>query len=129
MNREQIIRMAREAGMQPYYDAQSPAIERFAALVAAAEREVCAKIAESWATEETEITCENISRAIRRHPCKGARMTDAEIDNLWLEAFKASSDDGKVRQRFAELCYQKGAAEMKVRRDLSKDWDEDTRPA
>ena len=40
-------------------------------------------------------------------------MTDAEIDNLWLEAFKASSDDGKVRQRFAELCYQKGAAEVK----------------
>jgi hypothetical protein len=42
-------------------------------------------------------------------------MTDAEIDNLWLEAFKASSDDGKVRQRFAELCYQKGAAKMNVR--------------
>jgi hypothetical protein len=56
-------------------------------------------------------------------------MTDAEIDNLWLEAFKAAKDDGRVHQRFAELCYQKGAAEMKVRRDLSKDWDEDTRPA
>jgi hypothetical protein len=42
-------------------------------------------------------------------------MTDREIDDLWLEAFKASSDDGKVRQRFAELCYQKGAAEMKER--------------
>jgi len=38
-------------------------------------------------------------------------MTDREIDDLWLEAFKASSDDGKVRQRFAELCYQRGAAE------------------
>jgi hypothetical protein len=42
-------------------------------------------------------------------------MTDAEIDNLWLEAFKAAKDDGRVRQRFAELCYQKGAAEMKKR--------------
>ena len=42
-------------------------------------------------------------------------MTDAEIDNLWLEAFKASADDGRVRQRFAELCYHKGAAEMKER--------------
>jgi hypothetical protein len=42
-------------------------------------------------------------------------MTDREIDDLWLEAFKASSDDGRVRQRFAELCYQKGAAEMKKR--------------
>jgi hypothetical protein len=40
-------------------------------------------------------------------------MTDAEIDNLWLEAFKASSDDGKVRQRFAELCYQRGVLAMK----------------
>jgi len=42
-------------------------------------------------------------------------VTDAEIDNLWLEAFKAAKDDGRVRQRFAELCYQKGAAEMKAR--------------
>jgi hypothetical protein len=48
-------------------------------------------------------------------------MTDAEIDNLWLEAFKASSDDGRVRQRFAELCYQKGAAETK--RNPLADWE------
>ncbi len=36
MNREDIIRLAKEAGLQPYYDAQSLAIERFAELVAAA---------------------------------------------------------------------------------------------
>jgi len=42
-------------------------------------------------------------------------VTDAEIDALWLEAFQVSGNDGKVRQRFAELCYQKGAAEMKER--------------
>ena len=48
MNREDIIRMAREAG-----EAEGmaefvfhPVIERFAALVASAEREACAKIAE-----------------------------------------------------------------------------------
>lgn len=29
MTRDDIIRMAREVGLQPYYDAQSPAIERF----------------------------------------------------------------------------------------------------
>jgi hypothetical protein len=56
-------------------------------------------------------------------------MTDREIDDLWLKAFKASTEDGRVRQRFAELCYQKGAAEMKKRCDLSQDWDETTCPA
>ena len=42
MTKNDIIRMAREAGLQPYYDEQEPAIERFAKLVAAAEREACA---------------------------------------------------------------------------------------
>jgi hypothetical protein len=54
-------------------------------------------------------------------------MTDAEIDNIWLEAFKAAKDDGRVRQRFAELCRQNGAAEMKVRcvevcEELQEQW-------
>ena len=48
MNREDVIRLAREAGLSndfgrlgyPYL----PELERFAALVAAAEREACAKI-------------------------------------------------------------------------------------
>ena len=35
MNKDDIIRLAREAGLQPYYDEQEPAIERFANLVAA----------------------------------------------------------------------------------------------
>ena len=50
MNREDIIRMAREAGLSndfgkfgyPYL----PELERFAALVAAAEREACAAMVE-----------------------------------------------------------------------------------
>ena len=46
MNREQIIRMAREAGIGPVYGYES--IERFAALVAAAEREACAKAVEDY---------------------------------------------------------------------------------
>ena len=46
MNREDIIRMAREAGLDGY-GTPLPAIERFAALVAAAEREACAKVVES----------------------------------------------------------------------------------
>jgi hypothetical protein len=56
MNREKIIQMAREAGATPYTNRHYPdrpvhsfmpeALERFAALVAAAEREACAKVCE-----------------------------------------------------------------------------------
>lgn len=50
MNREDIIRMAREAGIGPVYGYES--IERFAALVFAAgadaEREACAKVVEDY---------------------------------------------------------------------------------
>ena len=44
MNREEVIRMAREAGFAySWSEAAGEALERFAALVAAAEREACAK--------------------------------------------------------------------------------------
>lgn len=46
MNREDIIRMAREAGLDPDLWNYTNAFETFAALVAAAEREACAKLAE-----------------------------------------------------------------------------------
>lgn len=46
MNKEDIIRMAREAGMNVVDDQYSllPFLERFAALVAAAEREACSAV-------------------------------------------------------------------------------------
>jgi hypothetical protein len=49
MTREEIIRMAREAGFDPHdmsddFTCNLEDIERFASLVAAAEREACAKI-------------------------------------------------------------------------------------
>jgi hypothetical protein len=54
MNREDIIRMAREAGAM--FDHMTwverdlaPVFERFAALVAAAEREACAEVCEAEA--------------------------------------------------------------------------------
>lgn len=47
MNREDIIRMAHEAGLLPNPEVYIEDLERFAALVAAAEREACAKLAES----------------------------------------------------------------------------------
>jgi hypothetical protein len=54
MNRDDIIRMAREAGLHLATDVNwMPIIgleyaEKFAALVAEAEREACADIAENW---------------------------------------------------------------------------------
>ena len=47
MNREQIIRMAREAGLA-YGSDEKPlnSVTRFATLVAAHEREACAKVCE-----------------------------------------------------------------------------------
>jgi hypothetical protein len=54
MNREDIIRMAREAGFnveQGYLlriTGIDEDLERFASLVASAEREACADIAENW---------------------------------------------------------------------------------
>lgn len=60
MNREEIIAMAREAGFtnyksyraathdsEPLYQAWGEEIEKFAALVAAKEREECAKVVEA----------------------------------------------------------------------------------
>jgi hypothetical protein len=51
MNREDIIRMAREAGIANSWDLnwQDKIIERFATLVAAAEREECKKLC-TWKT-------------------------------------------------------------------------------
>ncbi len=51
MNRDDIIRMAREAGWTEYsllHAVESQRLERFAVLVAAAEREACAWIAETY---------------------------------------------------------------------------------
>ncbi len=53
MDREDIIRMARECQFAHYYESGDlvamPQLERFAALVAAAEREACAKVCEDIA--------------------------------------------------------------------------------
>ena len=56
MNRDDIIRLAKEAGAffdgdNSVYDMPEHCFERFAALVAAAEREACAKICESLITD------------------------------------------------------------------------------
>jgi hypothetical protein len=62
MTRDDIIRMARETG---YYDylwktVESGALECFATLVAAAEREACAKIADAQGTSSGDRISESI---------------------------------------------------------------------
>lgn len=53
MNREDVIRMARDAGLTGLVEADVIGnFERFAALVAAAEREACAKLCDEEATIE-----------------------------------------------------------------------------
>ena len=61
MNTEEIIRMARKAGFsfetgQDLRD-NIPALERFAALVAAHEREMCAKVCEEF-VEDMDFDCD-----------------------------------------------------------------------
>ena len=67
MNREDIIRMAREAGiLVPGYRDHIEHMERFAALVAAAEREACAKFVEDeYVRQFEEPWRQNLAKAIR----------------------------------------------------------------
>ena len=53
MTRDDIIRLAKEAGFGTLADLWPHALERFAALVAAAEREACAKVCEQVAENVT----------------------------------------------------------------------------
>jgi hypothetical protein len=73
MTHDDIIRMAREAAQKPEWSDRAVEVyglrdiamlERFAALVAAAEREACAQIAEEWLgpTKDREL---HIAAAIR----------------------------------------------------------------
>ena len=68
MNHDDIILWAREAMPEIARDITDAELERFAALVAAAEREACAKVCESFTTQndyDRNDACELISDAIR----------------------------------------------------------------
>ena len=58
MTQDEIIRMARDAGLIQYVQIEktcvSNALERFAALVAAHEREACAKVCKNLANSQFE---------------------------------------------------------------------------
>jgi hypothetical protein len=53
MDRDDVIRLAREAGLV-MYDYSDPSLERFASLVAAAERDACAKLVDYWEARQGE---------------------------------------------------------------------------
>ena len=76
MNRDDIIRMALDAHLLNYVDLETPRryfiradadveeVERFAALVAAHEREACAKVCDGWSKRDDDVGG-FIGRAIR----------------------------------------------------------------
>jgi hypothetical protein len=66
MTREDIIRMAREAGFSEHDGIVTGGmtdLERFAALVAAAEREACAKVCEAAGPDAGPVYCAFAIRA------------------------------------------------------------------
>ena len=62
MTKDDIIKLAREAGLFTHKEVQ-PELERFANLVAAAEREECAKLCNDWPNGRDDVYL--IARAIR----------------------------------------------------------------
>ena len=65
MNREDIIRMAEKAGLLAEFHGVFPSIERFAALVASAEREACAKVCDAFQARDVGMQPAECAGAIR----------------------------------------------------------------
>ena len=80
MNREDIIRLARECQFAHYYESGDlvamPQLERFAALVAAHEREACARLCDQmfhdWCNQEFEDEDEAYRNKPDAEDCKKA---------------------------------------------------------
>ena len=64
MTKDDIIRMLHEAGYPDYAKEADPRVITFANLVAAAEREACAKVADKWSKRNDDVGT-FISSAIR----------------------------------------------------------------
>ena len=68
MTQDEIIRMAREADVftgDPFGITMTPELERFAALVAAHEREACAKVCDEWYEKRGLYGVDALARVIR----------------------------------------------------------------
>ena len=89
MNRDEITRMAREAGYGwSLTDMHAPALERFAALVAAAEREACAQVCDSIDTygDRCEYWTEKAAKLIRSRGEQPKRHPGYIMGDHWLQA-------------------------------------------
>jgi hypothetical protein len=77
MTKDDIIRMAREAGMPYFYGtweiANLDGLERFAALVAAHEREACAKVCETMARRTNDIRRAALEMAVENIMARGEK--------------------------------------------------------
>jgi DNA invertase Pin-like site-specific DNA recombinase len=110
MTRDDIIAMAEKAGLQPYYDAQQGAIEQFAAIVAAAERERIAtsrpegcRAAIARAREEERKACAEHYLGIMREAIKEEREA---CRSIVMEAF----DDTWSGTKENDILYEIAAA-------------------
>lgn len=68
MTRDDIIRLAKEAEFNSFAELWAPALERFATLVAAHEREACAKVCKELVLEHpgrADLTAQQCAAAIR----------------------------------------------------------------
>ena len=65
MTQEDIIRMAIEAGWDDHHAEFDTRIQTFAALVASAEREACAKMLEAASKTGKIVSCTSAAKAIR----------------------------------------------------------------
>ena len=65
MNREDIIRIAQDAGWDAHHAEFDTRIQAFAALVASAEREACAQMLEAASKTGKIISCTSAAKAIR----------------------------------------------------------------
>jgi len=96
VTRDDIIRMAREAGLcdeEGYsHSGNMPDIESFANLVAAAERESCAKIADSGADGEDPYCCQPVAYCI----AKDIRARGQERQERIKEALDELQADGTL---------------------------------
>jgi hypothetical protein len=115
MDREEIIRMAREAGLPYIYQTGEVAnlglVERFAALVAAAEREKVAQwmTRQGYATghgdtiedllKELEWQIEERIRNEREACAKACEILEAEDDSFYAEFSRAKDCAAAIRAR------------------------------
>lgn len=101
MNRDDIIRMAREAGVsESELFPGEQAIERFAALVAAAEREVCAKLCVKVAYSDYPKTNEEILVGLVCADAIEAREFGIPVEKIIEDAI---AEEARAQQELYEI--------------------------